>query len=98
MRIRTSAPAAEELREAVRWYESNQSGLGGDFLDAVTQALSRVNTHPEIGTVISDDGQTRRVLVAAFPYQVVYNLRLDEIVIVAVAHLKRRPSYWIQRN
>lgn len=43
---------------------------------------------------MGDDPRTRRLLVGRFPYQVVYRLRATEIVIVAVAHLKRRPGYW----
>jgi hypothetical protein len=49
------------------------------------------------GASISGDGLTRRALVARFPYQVVYRIRPGEIVIVAVAHLKRRPGYWKNR-
>ena len=96
--IRSSEPASDEFSEAVRWYEARRSGLGGEFFDAVTAALSLIETNPEIGTTISADGQTRRVLVARFPYQVVYRLRPTEIVIAAIAHLKRRPGYWKHRN
>lgn len=98
MKILTSSPAARELREAVQWYETRQPGLGAQFLDAVDSAFSRISAHPEIGTVISEAGHTRRVLVTAFPYQVVYYLTPDEIIIVAIAHLRRRPGYWMQRN
>lgn len=98
MKILASAPAAEELREAVRWYETQRTGLGDEFLNAVNAAFSRINAHPEIGTVISEDGYTRRVLITAFPYQVIYRLKPDEIVIVALAHSRRRPGYWMQRN
>jgi len=38
------------------------------------------------------------VLVQRFPYQVVYRLSAEEIVIVAIAHLKRRPFYWRKRK
>ncbi len=96
--IRTSEPAAEEFREAVRWYEARHSGLGAEFLDAVAATLSRIETNPEIGTTISTDGRTRRALVARFPYQVVYRLRPAETVIVAVAHAKRAPGYWKHRS
>ena len=96
--VRTSEPASDELGEAVRWYEARRSGLGGEFLDAVAATLSLVETNPGIGTMISNDRLTRRVLVARFPYQVVYRLRPTEIVIVAVAHLKRRPGYWKNRS
>ena len=34
------------------------------------------------------------MLVTGFPYQVVYILRPTEAVVVAIAHLKRRPGYW----
>lgn len=55
----------------------------------------RVHTHPEIGMTISADGQTRRAVV---PYHVVYRIRPGEIVVVAVAHMKRRPGYWKSRR
>ena len=97
-RTRTSEPASVEFGEAVRWYEARRSGLGREFFDAVAATLSRVETNPEIGISISADGQTRRALVARFPYQVVYRLRPGEIVIVAIAHLKRRPGYWKNRS
>jgi plasmid stabilization system protein ParE len=92
--IRSSEPASDEFDEAVRWYEARRSGLGGEFFDAVVATLSRITDNPDIGTAISADGQTRRAMVARFPYQIVYRLRPTEIVIVAIAHLKRRPDYW----
>ena len=96
--IRTSEPASDEFSEAVRWYEARRLGLGGEFFDAVAAILSLIDTNPEIGMTISTDGQTRRALVARVPYQVVYRLRPTELVIVAIAHLKRRPGYWKNRS
>jgi plasmid stabilization system protein ParE len=90
--LHSSDPAAEELTAAVRWYEARRTGLGGEFFDAVVTAVALIESRPEIGTTVSADGQTRRVLVARFPYQVVYRLRPTDIVIVAVAHLRRRPA------
>ena len=98
MIVRTAQPAADELTEAVRWYETQRSGLGGDLLDAVAATFSQIESNPELGTPISQDRRTRRALVNKFPYQVVYRLRRTEIVIVAVAHLRRRPEYWIGRS
>jgi plasmid stabilization system protein ParE len=97
-RLRTAAPAVDELSDAVRWYEGRRVGLGGELFDAVTQAIELIESHPEIGEPTSADRQTRRTLVPRFPYQIVYRLRPDEIVIVAVAHLKRRPGYWKTRG
>ncbi len=96
--LRTSQPASEELSEAVRWYEEQRSGLGAEFLDAVAGTIAIIEARPEIGAVVSRAGFTRRVLVPRFPYQVVYHLAASEIVIVAFAHLKRRPGYWKKRS
>ena len=96
--VRTSELASDELTEAVRWYEARRSGLGGELFDVVAAAISLVETNPDIGTMISGDSLTRRVLVPRFPYQVVYRLRPTEIVVVAVVHLKRRPGYWKNRR
>jgi plasmid stabilization system protein ParE len=96
--VRSSEAASNELAEAVGWYETRRAGLGGELFDAVVTTLTLIETSPEMGQAISTDGQTRRTLVARFPYQVVYWLRPTEIVIVAIAHLKRRPGYWKNRS
>jgi hypothetical protein len=47
--IRISEPASDEFGEAVHWYETRRSGLGGEFFDAVVATLSGIDTNPEIG-------------------------------------------------
>jgi plasmid stabilization system protein ParE len=95
--VRLGEPASDELTEAVRWYERRRQGLGAEFFDAVAATISLIEQSPEIGAKHSVDGHTRRILVAKFPYQLVYRIRPQEIVIAAVAHLKRRPGYWKNR-
>jgi len=99
--VRTSDPASAELIDAVRWYEERRPGIGGEFFDAVVETVTLIEASPEIGSVSPHDSRTRRMLVPRFPYQVdqvVYHLRPTEIVLVAVAHLKRRPGYWKNRG
>jgi len=90
--------ASTEFEAAIRWYEERRRGLGAEFYDAVSGTLALIEGQPEIGTVIGGEGSTRRGLVSRFPYQVVYHLSPTHIAIVAVAHLKRRPNYWKNRN
>lgn len=96
--VRNIRAAREEFTAAVQWYEDQRPRLGAEFFDAVTETTDRIEAHPEIGTPASPDQQTRRVLVQRFPYQVVYRLLPGEIVIIAIAHLKRRPGYWKART
>ena len=96
--IRSSEPASVEFSEAVRWYEARRAGLGGKFFDEVVAILALIEANPEIGMTISADDKTRRALVGRFPYGVVYRVKPTEIVIVAIAHLRRRPGYWKNRT
>jgi len=84
------------LEAAIRWYEKQRHGLGGEFYDAVVRTIAQIIEQPEIGTAV--DESTRRILVRRFPYQVVYHLTPTDITIVAVAHSKRRPNYWKGRR
>jgi plasmid stabilization system protein ParE len=96
--IRTDSLASLELAEAVRWYELKRPGLGGELLDEVARAIDRLALNPDAGNPTSADRNTRRLLVSRFPYQIVYRIHPGEIVVVALAHLKRRPGYWKHRG
>jgi toxin ParE1/3/4 len=95
--VRVDSAASDELTAAIRWYEARRPGLGGEFYNRVVDATATLETQPDLGRRVGDDPMTRRILVHGFPYQIVYRLRPAEIVIVAVAHLKRRPGYWKNR-
>lgn len=89
-------PARHEFLEAVRFYENEEPGLGTRFGAAVEEAALRALSYPLAGTQVRDE--VRRVLVRAFPFAVVYRQVNDGIVIIAVAHLSRRPDYWNPRR
>ena len=96
--FRFSAPASAELAEAVRWYETRRKGLGADFYDAVVRAIELIRTHSDIGTVRTGRLPHRRVLIAGFPYQIVYRVRDNDLYVIAVAHTSRRPDFWQGRQ
>jgi len=93
-----SEPAGAELSAAVRWYEGQQPGLGGKLFDAVMEAVSLIERHPEIGRSLSLKPHRRQLLVEGFPFHVVYQLTETMIAILAIAHVKRRPDYWKSRE
>lgn len=95
---RITDSASEEFSAAVRWYESQRLGLGAEMFDAVVTTIQRIEQQPESGAAAHPETRTRRTLVERFPYQVVYRLTQDEIEILAIAHLKRRPGYWKHRD
>ncbi len=88
--------AVAELEAAAIFYESRMAGLGKSFAAEVERTIFLVREYPEAGSPM---GSTRRrVLVARFPYSIVYRQDPDSIVIVAVAHQRRRPGYWRRRS
>ena len=88
-------PAEEEMTEASIFYESASQGLGSDFLDDVQHAINMIRTQPLIGRDIGDG--FRRVLLSKFPFNLIYAIASNEVVVTAVAHQRRRPDYWRER-
>ena len=67
-----------------------------DSLEArLRQIEAEISEHPETG-FIHDHG-TRMRLVRKFPYGVIFKRYSNHILIVAVAHLSRKPGYWRRR-
>jgi plasmid stabilization system protein ParE len=85
-----------DLRKAYRWYEAERPGLGEEFLRAVRATIGSVVTTPLAYAVVHRE--TRRALVARFPYGVFFRLVGETIVIVACYHLHRKPASWKRRR
>jgi plasmid stabilization system protein ParE len=95
--VHFSGPAAQDLSEAVRWYDQQRAGLGGELFDAAQVAVERIREHPESGAPRPTRPEVRQLRLQKFPYNLVYQIRSDGAVIVAVAHTSRRPDYWSHR-
>jgi plasmid stabilization system protein ParE len=95
VRARFLSDAEDEMNEAAAFYESRVVGLGEEFLAEVNACVERILERPKIGRRLR--GDIRRLLVTRFPYSVVYATHGETAVVVAVAHLRRRPGYWVRR-
>ena len=97
--VRISEEADAEMAEAARWYETNRAGLGIEFLDAVDTAVARIVEAPRMGSLVPgvSDQTIRRRPVHRFPYHVVYMDLSDRLQILAIAHDRRRPGFWVGR-
>jgi len=87
--------AQQELRNAALYYEQQELGLGGRFVDATQSGFRQIERSPFTWRCIR--GDIRRFLVKTFPYGIVYAPVDDQIFILAVMHLKREPDYWFGR-
>jgi plasmid stabilization system protein ParE len=95
MNVKLLTPAQDELDEAVAWYASQAPGLGDAFLAETLKTLELITQHPLAWHRLSL--QTRRCRLRRFPYSVVYIPMVDEILVIAIAHQRREPAYWLER-
>lgn len=95
MEIRFLTLAKREVDDAVRWYEEKERGLSRDFLDELDHVVRLIRRYPRAGMQIETD--IRRFLLTRFPYSIIYGIEEDGIVVIAVAHQNREPSYWAAR-
>ena len=88
-------PADEEMTEAAIFYEGRAKGLGMEFLDDLQRAIDQILDNPESGQIILEN--FRRSILSRFPFSLIYTIETESILIIAVAHQRRRPYYWKER-
>jgi len=100
MRALLHEQAEAELLDAARWYNRRVSGLGEQFLSAVIDALLEIEKHPArfpFDPLSSDAHELRRYRLTRFPYHLIYRRRIDQLLVIAIAHTAREPGYWRDR-
>ena len=88
--------AAQELDDAYNYYETQQEGLGTNFVRAVKATEKRISYFPVAWQPLS--ANSRRALVSRFPYGLIYYIDQESITIIAIAHLHRKPFFWEGRQ
>jgi len=83
--VRRSAKV--EITEAQTWYETQQSGLGLEFLSALAQVIDRLAETPLIYQLAHRN--VRRAIVRRFPYFVWYRVEERTVTILACTHFKQ---------
>jgi len=93
-------PASNELRKQITYYDKKSPGLGDDFHNKVEKAIDSILKYPESWKKYPGWEKlpiVRMRSVARFPFDIIYFVDGDEVIIVAVASEKRRPMYWAPR-
>jgi plasmid stabilization system protein ParE len=90
--------AQQELDEAADWYERRRPGLGVEFVGAIDTALDAIAATPEAWPHWQSGYPYRKYVLRRFPFVVFFTVDSSGIQIVAFAHAKRRPGYWLRRS
>lgn len=90
-------PAAEsEFLDSVGYYESEVPGLSRLLLDEFETLIELVCEQPGAWRV-EVEPDIRMVPLRRFPLSLIYRERAGVVLILAVAHQRRRPQYWRNR-
>ena len=98
-RVVVRPEAEEELVEAARWYESQQPGLGAEFVDEVMTVWDALGENPFLNSRRHSARNIRWRYPERFPHRVIYEIiEGDQTVIVAaILHAARHDELWRQR-
>lgn len=94
------APAERELEDAALWYELQEEGLGLRFWDAVLESVAQIEERPTAWPAFTSEAipsDARRFVMKTFPFSLIYVVRNQIVVVLAVTHGRRRPDYWVTR-
>jgi toxin ParE1/3/4 len=100
LKIRLHPEATNDIDQSAEWYEDRDPGLGEDFLRELDEAFAVLQELPTVWPYwprIGKEHGVHRYPLKRFPFGVAYLIEDAELVIVAVAHDRRRPGYWLHR-
>ncbi|QDU22399.1 type II toxin-antitoxin system RelE/ParE family toxin [Urbifossiella limnaea] len=92
--------ARADLDDAAAWYEARQAGLGGELIDEVHAAVSRVLAMPLAYPKVAGCPRGREVRVVVphrYDFLVVYEATASEVIIISVTHGRSARHQWRQR-
>jgi plasmid stabilization system protein ParE len=89
----------QDMAEAAAWYEAQQPGLGGEFVEEVVQVWRALGQNPLLNCRRHPTKNIRWRYPDRFPYRIIYEVLEAErrVVVAAVLHAARHDRRWQQR-
>ena len=97
--VKIVAPAEAELHEALSWYRERDVRVAERFATEAKRTLELIHEFTRIGSRVPDidDPHVRRMPIHTFPYHIVFVEFEEQIEVIAFAHNRRRPGYFVKR-
>ena len=87
--------AQAEILQALTWYGERSRVAARAFVQELNSTVALAARSSE--TWPRSYGDTRHIVFPRFPFKLFFRMKGETIEIVAVAHQRRRPSYWHDR-
>lgn len=94
-KVLVASAAEADFTEALCWYAERSRQAAENFEAEFEQALAAIAADPH--RFPKCDQRHQYYLMRRFPFHVIYRAEREQVVVIAVAHGKRRPGYWSGR-
>ena len=95
MKVSILPSAKRDLERGVRFYENQQQGLGGYFLDSIGSDIDSIAALGGIHPLRRDH---HRFLATRFPYWIYYRIDRDTAYVAAVLDARQDPAKILRRE
>lgn len=92
MSLRYHEAAEEELLNETGYLELQAEGLGRRFFVKIRRTEVRIAQFPQSAPEIRSG--IRKTILRTFQYSLIYSIEPEGILVLSVAHHRRRPDYW----
>ena len=100
MRLEIHDEAVEDARDAFDWYAERSQRTANQFADLFEEAVVSIVRNPLSYALVEEQGlrgEFRRLIMKKFKFSIIYHVGSERLLVVAVAHPSRDPSYWMNR-
>ena len=94
-RIRLLDLASQDLMDGFNFYEQQESGLGGYFLDSLFSDIDSLLIHAGIHPTYFQSYY--RMLSKRFPFAVYYLIDGNDVLVYAILDCRKNPA-WVRRR
>ena len=95
-KVKFNNSAVAETEAAFDWYYERSPSAANVFLEELSRSISRICEDPKRWPKY--DKTCRRYIFPRFPFQIIYRFKDNTVEVVAVAHGRRRPNYWVDQD
>ncbi len=90
--------ALRDLAESARFYEqSGNREIAVAFVEQVQITLALVESDPRRFPRVLGYSQAQKCRVKGFPHSIYYINQQKKIWVLAIAHGRRQPGFWVER-
>jgi plasmid stabilization system protein ParE len=87
--LKLKPQAIAMAKDAYKWYEDKQEGMGDLFLVALDNGLKNIQSTPAAYAKVKKNYRQRRL--HKFPYIIIYEIIRSEIIVLSIFHTRRNP-------